>query len=139
MGLTRKQAISKMLEPVQKRVSFKYPGREGTKKGILTDRTIIWSGAGREGVKYWDVVDLIEFPGERHPRWMRIGYYRQVGDQMRWASQTTIAEPLETWKRVLVRAACEKGWFKQLILDAVSESKVSHRVPHQGTQIGPAQ
>lgn len=28
VGLTRKQAIIKMLEPVNKRVSFKYPGRE---------------------------------------------------------------------------------------------------------------
>ena len=134
MGLTGKQAIAKMLEPVKKRVSFKYPGREGTKRGILKDRAIIRSGDGGEGVKYWDVVDLIEFPGEWHPLWMRIGYYRQVGDQMRWASQTTIAEPLETWKRLLVEAARDKDWFRQLIRDVASESCASHCAPSQAVQ-----
>jgi len=121
MGLTRKQAKEKMLAAIDGPVSFKYPGREGRRNGILKDRAIIWSGDGRKGVKYWDVVDLIEFAGARHPLWMPIGYYRQKGDRMRWASQTTISEPLGTWVRLLAKAARDKEWFKRIILSAASQ------------------
>ena len=60
---------------------------------------------------YGDVVDLIEFPDEPQPEWIRIGYYRKPKDRLVWASQTTITEPVETWKELLVHAAKEKMWF----------------------------
>ncbi len=118
--LTREQAIEKMKKPINKRVSFTYPGSEGTKKGVLKDRAVVWSGDYPEGVQYYDVADLIEFNGE-HELWMRLGYYRQVGDDLRWASQTTITEPLEVWKRFLVAAAHEKDWFRTLLVDVAKE------------------
>jgi hypothetical protein len=66
-------------------------------------------------VPYWDVIDLIEFPGEPEPKWIRIGYYRKPKDKLVFASQTTITEPIETWKGLLFHAAKEKAWFRELI------------------------
>jgi hypothetical protein len=69
------------------------------------------------GVPYWDVVDLIEFPGEKEPEWIRIGYYRKPKDRLVWGSQTTITEPISVWKRLLVEAAKEKKWFRDMLED----------------------
>ena len=115
MVLTREQAIAKMTKAIKKPVSFTYPGSERKKHGVLKDRAVVWSGDYPEG-QYWDVVDLIEFRGEDQ-LWMRIGYYRQVGDNLGWGSQTTITEPLTVWKRMLVEAAREKEWVRTLVLD----------------------
>jgi len=105
---------AKLLRPIGKKVRFTYPGDEPSKTGILKDRAFIPS-PGATDVPYWDVVDLIEFPDEPQPEWIRIGYYRKPKDRLVWASQTTITEPVETWKDLLVRAAKQKTWFRKLL------------------------
>lgn len=121
MSLTEKEAREKMLRPIGKQVKFKYPGEEGRKEGILKDRAIVWSGHGQQGVKYWDVVDLIEFRGEKHRLWIRIGYYRQIKNRLVWASQFTITEPIAIWQRLILSAAREKPWFGTIIKNAASK------------------
>lgn len=79
------------------------------------------SNPGSPGVPYWDVVDLIEFQNEKNPKWIRIGYYRAPKGRLQWGSQTTITEPVETWKRVLVDAAKQKRWFRDLLVGVVRE------------------
>jgi len=115
--------LIKMLKPVGKRVSFQYPGTEGSKKGILKERVIIPSNPGTIGVPYWDVVDLIEFCNEPETEWIRIGYYRKPKDRLVWGSQTTITEPISVWKKILVQAAKEKPWFSRLLQEVMKELK----------------
>ena len=111
--------LDKIRKPVGKPVSFQYPGNEGHKKGRLKDRAIVPSNPGSNGVPYWDVVDLIEFPGEAETEWIRIGYYRKPKDRLVWGSQTTITEPISVWKRVLVEAATQKKWLRDMLEDVV--------------------
>lgn len=113
---------AKLLEPIGKKVHFTYPGDEPNKKGVLKDRAFIPSPGATE-VPYWDVVDLIEFPDEPEPEWIRIGYYRKPKDRLVWASQTTITEPVGTWKELLVHAAKEKRWFRKLLEEVLERVK----------------
>src|ERR1017187_8847433 len=96
--------IERILRAVRKPVSFRYPAGEKHLSGYLVDRAVVESNpdAKAEDVPYWDVVDLIEFKNEKNPKWIRLGYYRVVKGRLRWGSQTTLTEPVETWKRVLV-------------------------------------
>ena len=112
MKKTDQTVEAKILRQIGKRVTFVYP--EGPKKGYLKDRTFIHS-PGSTTVPYWDVVDLIEFPSEIEAKWIRIGYYRKPKDRLVFASQTTITEPIETWKELLSQAAKEKAWFRELV------------------------
>lgn len=113
MTLTENEVRAKLFEPVGKPVEYEYPG--GIKlRGRLKDRVIVRSGEDQSGAVYWDVVDLIEFPEAEDKEWIRIGYYRQVGDWPRWASQTTITEPCNTMKRVFAEAA-QKKWFRDVL------------------------
>ena len=105
----------KILSRIGKKVSFKYPGNEGNKHGILKDRAVVESTNAPGKVPYWDVVDLIEFPGEEEPKWIRFGYYRKPKHTLNWGSQTTITEPISIWKRILVNTAREKKWFRDLL------------------------
>jgi hypothetical protein len=57
----------KILSRIGTKVYFKYPGEEGDKHGILKDRTVVESTNASGAVPYWDVVDLIEFKGEKEP------------------------------------------------------------------------
>ena len=82
--------IDKILSRIGRKVSFKYPGIEGDKHGILKDRAVVESTNEIGAVPYWDVVDLIEFKGEKEPEWIRIGYYRKPKQTLNWSSQTTI-------------------------------------------------
>jgi hypothetical protein len=122
MSRDNRAVAAKLLEGVgKKRVKFAYPGDEGIKNGILKDRAFVRS-PGSTGVPYWDVVDLIEFPGEAQPRWIRIGYYREKPrGRLRWGSQTTITEPVEIWRRLLVHAAKRKRWFRRLLEGVVKK------------------
>jgi len=113
MSLTRKQIRQKLMEPVNKGVHFKFPGGM-SRRGKLLDRVVVWSGHAPDA-DYWDVIDLIEFPEHRHRRWIRLGYYRQVGDRLRWAGQTTITEPIHVMRRLFRQAAREKGWFREVL------------------------
>ncbi len=119
--------VSQIMKAVKRTVSFTYPGDEGTKTGTLVDRAVLPS-PGSTGVPYWDVVDLIEFPGEDQPRWMRIGYYRKK-DRLTWGSQTTITEPIAVWKKLLVHAAREMPWFKDLLEQVMTEINEPYRGP----------
>jgi hypothetical protein len=113
--------INKIKSCVGKKVSFKYPANEGDKHGILKDRTVVESINEIGTVPYWDVVDLIEFKGEKEPEWIRIGYYRKPKDKLNWGSQTTITEPISVWKNIFVTAAREKKWFLDLLIDVMKE------------------
>lgn len=113
--------IAKILKAVGRRVSFRYPGAEKHKSGHLKDRAVVRSNPGARGVPYWDVVDLIEFKGEKNPEWIRIGYYRKSKSRLQWGSQTTITEPVKTWKRLLVKAAKQKPWFRTLLQSVIVE------------------
>jgi hypothetical protein len=113
--------VAKMLKPLGRKVVFQYPGNEEHKRGMLKDRAIIPSNPGSTGVPYWDVVDLISFPEESEPDWIRIGYYRKPKDRLVWGSQTTITEPITVWKRIFFQTAREKNWFRQLLQDVVKE------------------
>lgn len=66
-------------------VTFKYPGNEGTARGILKERAAIASDSSRAGVPYWDVVHLIEFACQAQSHWLRIGYYQRPKDRPVWA------------------------------------------------------
>jgi hypothetical protein len=114
---------SKILSCIGRKVSFRYPGNEGDKHGILIDRAVVESTNEPGAVPYWDVVDLIEFKGEREPQWIRIGYYRKPKNTLNWGSQTTITEPISIWKKILVSAAKEKEWFRELLEDTLDEVK----------------
>jgi hypothetical protein len=111
----------KILSRIGKNVFFKYPGSEGDKHGILKDRAVVESTNALGTVPYWDVVDLIQFEGEEEPEWIRIGYYRKPKHTLNWGSQTTITEPVSIWKRILVNAAREKKWFRDLLEDVMKE------------------
>ena len=122
-----------ILKRIGKKVKFTYPPPEGFKTGFLKDRAVIFS-PGSTGVPYWDVVDLIEFPGEPEPQWITIGYYRMPKDRLVWASQTTITEPIETWKALLVHTAKEKEWFRKLLSEVMREveSELARQPHHPG-------
>jgi hypothetical protein len=122
-GMTRPttDVVNKILSAIGKGVRFKYPGNEGQKQGVLKDRAVVESTNAFGAVPYWDVVDLIEFKGEEEPEWIRIGYYRTPQDRLQWASQTTITEPVSVWKRILVNAAREKAWFRDLLEGVMKE------------------
>lgn len=113
----------KILSRIGKEVSFKYPGSEEDKHGILKDRAVVESTNAPGKVPYWDVVDLIQFEGEEESEWIRVGYYRKPKYTLNWASQTTITEPVSIWKRILVNAAQEKKWFRDLLEDVMKELK----------------
>ena len=103
-----------ILSRVGKPVHFKYPGNEGSRRGVLKDRVVTQSNPGAQGVPYWDVIDLIEFPGARESLWMRVGYYRYVKGRLVWGSQTTLTDPLPAWRR-LFKAAKTRPWFAPLL------------------------
>lgn len=118
--LTKNELVERMLRPINQPVSYTYPGTDGPLRGVLKDRAVI-RGGDAAGAKYWDVVDLIHFGTKRSDRCMRISYYRQVGDKLGWAGQTSITEPLHVWKRMFVQAALDKQWFRDLLFSAVEE------------------
>ncbi len=111
----------KILSAVNGKVSFKYPGSEGDKHGVLTERVVVESVNASGTVPYWDVVDLIEFKDLKEPMWLRIGYYRKPGEKLIWGSQTTITEPISIWKKILVSAGKEKKWFRDLLESVMEE------------------
>lgn len=114
-----KEVLEKIQSCIGKKVSFKYPANEGDKRGVLKDRAIISSSNEPGSVPYWDVVDLIEFQDEKEPLWLRIGYYRKPGNKLNWGSQTTITEPISIWRKILINAAREKSWFRDILIEVV--------------------
>lgn len=111
----------KMLKRISKKVSFKYPGKEGQRNGVLKDRIAVRSNPNTSGVPYWTVIDLIEFPKEREKEWMRFGYYRKPFEHLVWGSQTTLTESIKAWKSLFVKAAREKPWFRELLDEVMNE------------------
>jgi hypothetical protein len=112
--------IDKILSCIGKEVNYKFPGGEKSQHGILKDRSVFKSPYGGP-VPYWDVVDLIEFRGEKEPECIRIGYYRKPGEILNWGSQTTITETKSGWRGLLVKATREKEWFRKLLDEVMDE------------------
>lgn len=80
-------------------------------------------------VPYWDVVDIIEFEEPKKFVALRFGYYRLKDGKLRWASQTTLTEPLEVYKKLFVKAAREIGIFRNflrtVLKEAISQTNIS--------------
>jgi hypothetical protein len=114
------QIERKILQARGKPVSFKYPGNEGERNGILEDRIVVRKNPGAPGVPYWRVVDLIEFHQDQQ-RWIRFGYFRKPKERLNWASQTTATFSIEEWRGLFVKAAREKAWFRNLLNDVMGE------------------
>lgn len=115
-----REIMEKIRSCINKPVNFKFPGSEKKKCGTLKDRVIVPSNNEKTQIPYWDVVDLINFPNEKEKKWIRIGYYRKK-ERLVWGSQTTITEPVTVWKRLLIKAAREMQWFKDLLQEIVQE------------------
>jgi hypothetical protein len=123
MSKNSDKVVQQILSRIGSDVKFKYPGTEGSKSGVISDRVVVPSRNAPGSVPYWDVVDKIEFEGEKHPTWMRIGYYRKPKDKLVWGSQTTITEPISVWKNIMIEAANNKAWFRELLKDVVKGLK----------------
>lgn len=109
MRRTETEIISHLQARVGKPVLFTYPAAEGTREGRIVDCVVV-RGSNTRGVPYYDVVDLIAFEGEPE-HWMRISYYRHLpDDRLLFAGQTSIAEPVSVWTRILA-AASTRPWF----------------------------
>ncbi len=115
------EIFRKMLKRISEKVSFKYPGKEGQRNGVLKDRIAVRSNPNTSGVPYWTVIDLIEFPEEQEKEWMRFGYYRKPFERLVWGSQTTLTESIKAWKSLFVKAAREKPWFRELLDEVMNE------------------
>ena len=117
--------LKQILEKINDKVHYKYPNDEGHKNGTLIDRCVLSPDEKNDGVPYWDVIDLIDFPDEPKSKRinMRIGYYRKPKDRLVWGSQTTITEPLDVWRKLLIKTANEKIWFRKLLEEVIEEVK----------------
>src|SRR5436853_7483083 len=58
---------AKIMRAVGRRLKFKYPGREGVRRGTLRYREIARSAEGRTGAWYWTVVDVIVVAEDPEP------------------------------------------------------------------------
>jgi hypothetical protein len=112
--------IKKILSKIGNKVKFEYPGKEGSRHGILKDRVAIpIKKAVLTSVPYCDVVDLIEFKGKKQ-KLIRIGYYRKKRE-LNWGSQTTITETISGWKDLLIKTAREKEWFRKILKEVIKK------------------
>lgn len=104
----------KILSRIDHSVNFTFP--EGHKrKGKLTDRVVEIGSKSKsvEGKTYYNVIDLIEFPG-REPN-IRFGYYIYSKEKgLRWGSQTTLCEP-QSLISALLKKGLSKDWFKNIL------------------------
>jgi len=118
MGLSEEE--EKILSRKGKKVYFKYPKPEPRFRGVLKDRCVMLAPSWT-GVPYWDVVDLIEFDEPKKFRALRFGYYRKSKGRLIWASQTTLTEPIITFKALFKKAVKEKEWFKRFVEDVLRD------------------
>ena len=94
-----KSVIERIESAVGKESIFDFP--EGKRKGILVDRSWIKSESKSGDVEYINVIDILEFEGQKE-KYMRVGYYRVFPTgRLVWGSQTTITEPMSEWKKIL--------------------------------------
>ncbi len=111
----------KILSKIGKSVKFKYPEKSRKGKNVfhgkLIDRCIFKTYSWTD-IPSWDIVDLIEF--EEFTA-LRFGYYRLKDGKLRWASQTTLTESLEDYRKLFVKAAKEKEWFKKFLQDVLEK------------------
>lgn len=77
-------------------------------------------------VPYWDVVDIIEFEEPKKFVALRFGYYKLKDRKLRWASQATLTEPLEVYKKLFVNAAREIELFRNF-LRTVLKKRLRHK------------
>ena len=119
MNFDVEKIMRKIKGRIGKKVRFKYP--EGIYKGKLIDRCILYAPSEWVEVPYWDVVDLIQFETPKKFKAMRFGYYRFKNGKLKWASQTTLTEPLEIYKKLFVKAAREMKWFKEFLEEVIQE------------------
>lgn len=123
-GLEDSGIEEQIIKKVGKKVYFKYPTPEPHFQGVLKDRCVM-SSPSWTGVPSWDVVDLIQFEEPQIFEALRFGYYRKPKSNLVWASQTTLTEPIDTFKRLFVKAAKEKKWFKGFLKDVLREAKLT--------------
>ena len=102
-------------------VKFKYPKKEGIKRGKLLDRVVILDRE-TDLVVYWNMIDLIKFEDETE-NWIRITYYRYKPKERRWnfAGQTSIADPINAFVKLFVQAIEEKEWIRPLFREVYEQ------------------
>jgi hypothetical protein len=108
-----------MYNAVGKPVTYNYPGKI-KRKGILKDRCVYITKANIacDDAIYTDTVDLIEFDIDgKKLETIRFGYYRNRN----WAGQWTLTDSTEVLKKLFIKAAKEKPWFKKFLEDIVKE------------------
>jgi len=115
-------AVEKILSRIGKSVTYEYPGTEGKRRGVLRDRIALSATPNAAGIPYWHIVDLIDFSDHKEP-WIRIGYYRKPKDRLVFAGQTTSTHRISQWRRLFIKAAKEKPWFRRLLEDVTKELK----------------
>jgi hypothetical protein len=123
MMVTREEE-KRILNRIGSDVHFAYPSPEPHFQGKLKDRCVMWAPSWT-GVPYWDVVDLIEYTKPKKFLALRFGYYRKSKRKLIWGSQTTLTEPIKTFKELFVKTAREKKWFKDFLEDVLDEVKQS--------------
>ena len=113
--------LDTIISKIGKPSNFTYPGDEASRKGRLKDRSGLRAPKEEGRATYWPTVDLIEYQEE--PDLMRFGYYR--GSSSQWGAQATLAARLPVWKKLFVKAAREKPWFRKLLEDVMRELEKS--------------
>ena len=117
-------AKKKIIKRIGKKVAFNYPAGEKTQaRNSRRPRGGPEQPPIEQSAVLGHVVDLIRFRSETHRHWIRIGYYRITKGRLQWGSQTTICEPIGTWEKLLVGAATQKPWFRDLLLRAAGKVK----------------
>ncbi len=126
---TNQAVKSKIMKQVGKQVIFDYGPNEGRLlEGKLVDRVVMHANPEElDRAPYWDVVDKIQFGEEL---WLRFGYYRMPENRLQWCAQTTLTEPLRTWKELLINTASEKPWFRELLEEVILEAKGADACRH---------
>ena len=118
--LSLKEQESYLCSKIGQPVNFKYPKGEQGKSGKLEDRLVVFDRED-ESVVYWNLIDLIEFKGEKE-RWLRITYYRYKKDG-KWvfAGQTSIADPMTSFVDLFVAAIKNKTWVRKLFKEVFNK------------------
>ena len=110
-------------------MKFAYPKGEGEYYGKLKARCVLYAPSMWVKVPYWDVVYIIEFEEPKKFVALRFGYYRLKGGKLRWASQTTLTEPLEVYMKLFVKAAREIELFGIFLRTVLNEATSQTNIP----------
>jgi hypothetical protein len=121
--LSKEEQKQYLLSRIGDAVNFKYPEPPYLLKGKLLDRYVI-AGGEDEWVAYWNIIDLISFENEDE-KWLRITYFRYKKKDRRWvfAGQTSLTDPISSFRDLFVNAVKEKDWIRPLFKEVCRQCK----------------